>query len=475
MNILYKIKYLWPFAGLCALSICSCKKDKAEDINGLLVYTSNNEGAYNQPSLGLVVQGSQAFGRDNLKIAASVTRPSTVNIEAQFVLDTSLVRAFNENNNTTLLPAPAAAFQLANNGRFTIRQGALVSDSVQVTVVNPQLFTDPRGYVIPLVIKSTNGQDNLISTNRNTYFVTGIIVAGFQLRTAATAPVGTAGKSLRITAAGGTSFESPALTFAAYSNVPLPGTVTLNIEARDELVAAYNTQNGTSFLAVPSGSYNITTGGATINTAGTVSTNFLVNFDATRFTPDTSRRYLLPLALQGSDNSPGTVMYVSIIPALINVNPVNVMPAGQNIDRSRWSASATTNFPAAANVNYTAANVLDGNTGTYWAGSTGLPQSITIDMGQTNTLRGLTYATGTIRLQNIFTINLAPRQITVLTSNDGIFWQEQGVYSGTNSPAGTFNGISFYTPVSARYFRLTCTSAFTTNQIVGFSEINAVN
>ena len=464
----YKLICIPLIAALCGMLIFSCKKDKA-DTKELLVYTNNSMGSYNQISNGFIVVGQQVFGNQNVKIAASVTRPSPVEIQAKFALDTTLISSYNKANGTSYAAMPAAAYKLANGGQFTISKGNSVSDSVLLTFINPSQLTNSKGYIIPFMLQSTNGQSNLISTNRSTFFViVSANIATFKLNTSSNATPGIVDQSLGITPAGPV-FDSNAVTFAAYANINLPVSVSLNVVAKDSLVAVYNKQNKTSFISVPAGSYSIANNGAASISPGTsTSGNFEVDFDATKFTAQTASAYLLPVAIKGGDYTAGTVMYIRIMPSVVNIKPGNNLPVGTAIGRTGWKASATSSYDGLP-----ASQVLDGDYSTYWVNdyNQGLPQSITIDMGQSNTFKGITYSTGFGFFQAYDT---APSIIVVSTSTDGINWTRQGSYSGPDSSEGAVNGISFYNPVTARYVMLNCTADYSQFGLVGFSEINAI-
>ncbi|WP_183576540.1 BT_3987 domain-containing protein [Mucilaginibacter sp. X5P1] len=465
---------LIAIASLCCIAMFSCKKDR-NNTKEPLIYINNTDTAHKEFSMQLIFVGSQVFGSTGVKMAASVTEPAPADIQARFVLDTNMVSTYNTKNKTTYVAIPASAFTLANGGLFTIKKGATVSDSISLTLVNPKQLTNPKGYLIPLTIKSTNGQDNMISSTSNTLFakVTST-TATLQLKTDSAATAGVTDQSLNITPSGNV-LPNTAVTFAAYTNVSLPANVTLNIEANDGLVAAYNKQNNTSFSSMPSNSYSIVNGGAATINAGTAkSNNFEVDLNAAMFSTDSTKTYLLPLAIKGGDNSAGNLMYIRITPVVTNIKPGNLIPVGTNVDRSSWEPYATSTGSHSVLTNFEAYNVRDGDYTTYWVDDpygAGLPQSITIPMGETDILKGLTYATGSYFGQYDF----APRQITILTSTDGITWKKQGVYSGPDSPETIVNGISFYTPVTARYLRLICTSTYAlSDSWVGFSEINGV-
>jgi hypothetical protein len=448
--------------------LVSCKKDATQpNTKELLVYTNTNNGTYNELNMGFILVGTNVFGETKLKITASSTRPVPVDVQAKFELDTMQVKTYNAQNGTAYKTIPDGAFSLSNGGQFTIRNGAQVSDSVTLTMTNPLLLTGGGGYLIPLIIRSANGQDKLISSNRGTYFIrVATITSTFQLQSTG----GLAGSiNLNVTPTG-VSFTNKSATFTVNSNIAVPADVSFTIEARDALIAAYNTANKTAFVSMPAGSYSILNNGvATIAKGNKSSGNFQVDFDITKFPNDAIRAYLLPVGIKGADNSAGNIIYIQVNPLVLNINPANIIPSGTAINRTatgaEWTATVTSTFSDPAS------STLDGDYTSYWYSDLNgsLPQSITIDMAKSNSLKGITYATGTY--SGVY--DVAPKQITVYTSTDGTTWKNHGNYSGANSAEGVVNGISFYTPVTARYFRLTCIASYSDFSWVGFSEVNA--
>jgi hypothetical protein len=459
----YPLASIWLCAAMCGILLFSCKKDNKPDTTGLLVYTNNSDGAYNVLSIGFVFTGTQVFGNDSLKMAASLTRATTVDIQARFVADTGMIAAYNTKNGTSYLAAPPGSFKLVDNGQFTIKTGATVSDSVLLVVNNPGLLTNSRGYLIPLTITSTNGQGSLISTNRNTYFIqVSTATATFQLKTGSGATE-IADQTLSITPSGPV-FGNKAVTFAAYANINLPANVTLNVVAKDSLMAVYNKQNNTSYVSVPSGSYSLLNGGAaTIGSGSSTSGNFEVDFDATKFSTDATKIYLLPLAIKGSDYSAGTVMYVRVTPVVVNINPANGAPGGTAISRTGWSVTTTTAYLPAS-------NMLDGDPATAWDSDAG-NETVILDMGASQTgIKGILISPNYVYTgDNIL-------DMTVYTSTDGTTWKTQGNwvatdYPPTGSPSSPdVENVQFYSPVTARYLKFTTSGT----SYVGIGELNVV-
>jgi hypothetical protein len=459
----YKLICMPLIAALCGMMLFSCKKDNKPDTKELLVYANNNNGIYNEFSIGFVFVGAQVFGNDSLKIAASVTRGTPVDIQAKFVLDTSMVSAYNTKNGTSYAAMPAGAFKLVNGGQFTIKKGTTGSDSVLLIIADPKLLTSKNGYLAPFTIQSTNGQDNLISSNRDTYFVkVATTTAAFQLETSG-GSTGIADQTLSITPSG-PIFGNRAVTFAAHANISLPANVTLNVVANDSLVAVYNKQNNTAYVSVPPGSFSLLNGGAaTIGSGSSTSGNFEADFDATKFSTDLTKIYLLPLAIKGSDYSAGTVIYVRITPMVVNINPANGAPGGTAISRTGWSVTTSTAYLPAN-------NMLDGDPATAWDSNTG-NETVILDMGASQTsIKGILISPNYVyNSDNIL-------NMIVYTSTDGTTWTNQGNWTASHYPPGgspsvpEIENVQFYSPVNARYLKFTTSGT----SYVGIGELNVV-
>lgn len=115
-----------------------------------------------------------------------------------------------------------------------------------------------------------------------------------------------------------------------------------------------------------------------------------------------------------------------------------------------------------------AVNALDGDYATSWM-SDASSAWIAIDMGSVNTLRGIqlspNYKYGVE--YNITTFD-------IFTSNDSVTWQLQGKYTGSkfggSVSAPDIRNVHFYTPVQARYFKISYID-IDTSDYAGASEI----
>lgn len=151
----------------------ACKK---EDMGSqeLMVYMTGEYGAYNNEIvIPFVHTPVGVSGNNRVKLAVSATREVPVDISITVAADTSLVAAFNREHGTAALPLPANTYQIVNPGKYRMRAGDLVSDSVEVEITNPALLTHAEGYLLPLSISGVEGEDKgiRVSTNRHTTYL----------------------------------------------------------------------------------------------------------------------------------------------------------------------------------------------------------------------------------------------------------------------------------------------------------------
>ncbi len=156
MNKIYNIVNLLAIVALCGLAPGACKKT-LEDQSYFKVYVNMTVNIDSTVNAGFILVGDSAYGNPNYKIAAVTTLVAPSAITSKFVIDTSLVAAYNGQNNTHYHTLPAGLFTLANSGQFTIKKDSVVSDSIAFTFTAPGQLTDSNGYLVPLVITDLNG------------------------------------------------------------------------------------------------------------------------------------------------------------------------------------------------------------------------------------------------------------------------------------------------------------------------------
>lgn len=160
--------------------------------------------------------------------------------------------------------------------------------------------------------------------------------------------------------------------------------ITVEIDADEEAVEAYNAQNGTQYKLLPASAYTFTPVPVTIN----VDENF-AEFEAVLNTDNVDYDdFLLPISIK-------QVSRFSIDEDR-STHYMTVSRPAERMNREGWSIADFSSEEAVGEGagQGTAANVLDGNTGTFWhsewAYATGqLPHHITIDMQKEVTVAGI--------------------------------------------------------------------------------------
>lgn len=148
-------------------------------------------------------------------------------------------------------------------------------------------------------------------------------------------------------------------------------------EVDPDYLAAYNEKNGTTFAALPEGSYS---------------------FEKTTTLPSGTTTGKLAVTLQGSNIQPGDYMLPVRLKdvSLFNVSTNAVYPLvlhilGTKLDRSGWSITANTEETSGEGVgNGIATCLLDGNLNSFWhsqwsGSSISLPHILTVDTKETVT------------------------------------------------------------------------------------------
>ncbi|WP_186452442.1 discoidin domain-containing protein [Chitinophaga polysaccharea] len=118
---------------------------------------------------------------------------------------------------------------------------------------------------------------------------------------------------------------------------------------------------------------------------------------------------------------------------------------------------------------YPATNALDNDPSTYWhtqysGAEPTHPHQLTIDMGTSHQLKGLTFRDR----QGVWP---GIKEMTVYTKTATGSWTSQGVFTLRKSDMDQF--ISFTAPVDARYFRIVTTSSYDDGKSCSLAEIGA--
>jgi hypothetical protein len=176
MNKIFNLHTL--YAGLfiaTALLFASCSDDDSYDFPGdsnSRIYIANSVDA-KVSTYAVTKTPVGAIGVVSLKIPVHCTQKMQSEVKVTVAMDTSLISAYNEKNSTSYLSVPDGSVTL-EHATLTIPANSFVSaDSVTVSISKSEIvkLTDKGKYLIPVVIKSTDGANSAVSTNMNSTYM----------------------------------------------------------------------------------------------------------------------------------------------------------------------------------------------------------------------------------------------------------------------------------------------------------------
>lgn len=255
--------------------------------------------------------------------------------------------------------------------------------------------------------------------------------------------------------------DYPTVSLAAGKNID----VTFKVDT--SLIAGVNSSLGISYKSLPVDNYELQSG-ATISSgqAGTVALKLIIKNGGV-LTPFTS--YLIPVTIdqvngaQVSETQRTTYFVVTRSPALENL---------PHFDRTKWTiADFSTQEPGEGGGNGLAIDAIDDNLGSYWhtkwsGGEPGPPHYITIDMGETKTIHGVSIIDRYFDGDWAISGHGQPKAISVFVSTDGTSWVGDGSFSVSLPPtANPQSELRFFLPNfrEARYLKLVTTSVWATS------------
>ncbi|MBN9384727.1 MAG: DUF1735 domain-containing protein [Chitinophagaceae bacterium] len=463
--------------GWCAfvfMAVSGCRKNTF-DTKDLLVYAPPGTSAYNVIAGGnIALIRSTILAGTGTAFPVLLTRPFNQDVEVTAKIDTGLVRVYDSLYNVTSPSLPAGAFQLANNGRATVKAGQSQSgDSLRVQLTDASnIMTGTNIYIIPVVLASASNGVPVSGTRQVMYVKVNIA----SIATGLVSLDGTGSVSILLNNVGGVNTGTDMIYLRTVLNQSITKAVTANAAVNTALVDTYNSKNGTHYQAFPDGSYQLVKAGATIPANAVVSADSIqIQLpDLSKFITGTD--YLLPVTLKdgGSPDSPPVdgsknVVYVVLSIFVNNVDPANPVASGTVISRTAWSVAASSDDNGAAG------QALDGDNSTSWFSGFGLPQWLRLDMGASYTVKGFSIVPNYMYGSNYCGI----LNMDVLSSNDGTVWKLEGKYVGTATAGSSSAGnpdikhVKFVTPVTARYFKFNVTQS-TDGWYAGMAELNGI-
>ncbi|QQT26004.1 BT_3987 domain-containing protein [Sphingobacterium spiritivorum] len=455
----------------------SCSKEQI-DTENLTIYLPSGSLNYNSNAASYVTARTKVFEGMGTAFPVVLTRAFGQDIQVTATIDTSLLAEYDRVNKTKSPVIPAGAFFLKNNGQIRIPAGQERSaDSVQLSLGDGAANLDfTKQYVVPVRLISTNTNVPL-STNRQVMYMritfNRIMTQLIDVPANRLIPI-----TINRTPSGDVIKGN--LNISAAVNIAFSQNLSVALQARPDLLTVYNQTNQTNYQAFPANTFTFNPGSASITSGSLKATtpiSLLLN-NTTAF--ESGKSYLLPVGI--TDEGPVAphetqgLAYFKVDVQIQNINPDNPTPSGSRVDRSAWTAMASS-----TDTDYAPGEpelVFDNDAATGWhsefAFGTKPAVLFTVDMHNQKSIRGFTFIPKYWDFYGSGYIS-AITEMRVESSNDGINWTPQGSYAGS-MPEGTatnpeLRNVSFYTPVQARYFRFTITGYG--DYAAGFGELNA--
>ncbi|MDR2281713.1 MAG: DUF1735 domain-containing protein [Sphingobacterium sp.] len=151
----------------------SCEKDK-ENSQELLAYIKGPDADPHHKRLNFIRTPSAIIGENQTKFTAHLTRAITSDVTVSLAPDLDAVSSYNALNKTAYLPLPSANYKIQESSDLVIKAGATFStDSIHLVLQQQELLSDPKGYLLPISIRTVSSGDRGVraSTNYKTVYI----------------------------------------------------------------------------------------------------------------------------------------------------------------------------------------------------------------------------------------------------------------------------------------------------------------
>lgn len=254
-------------------------------------------------------------------------------------------------------------------------------------------------------------------------------------------------------------------TFKVFANLSClqdPGEeIVVKFRVATDLTDSYNTQNQTSYRAMPEACYTIDRLEAVIPKGEYTSSPIEIRFNSKAF--DGIGVFLLPLQIESV--TPDIPVSPTLNTAYLQVNGTYTTNPFPLIDRSLWTIEAFSTEEQESKegfeYNGEVISILDDNNDTYWGtqwrtAKPGPPHWVTIDMGRTEQVHGIRFrgradAWGSDKPKS----SGNPRIFNIDMSDDNATWTRVGTFTVENRIE---NEVYFDHMTSGRYLRMTITA-----------------
>ncbi len=253
--------------------------------------------------------------------------------------------------------------------------------------------------------------------------------------------------------------------------------ITVTFKIDNNLISSANQSLGTNYRELSANSYEFQSSGTiSIGETGTPALKLIIKNGEEL---EAFNSYLIPISIdqvsgaQVSEFQKTTYFVATRSPSLEEL---------ETFDRTNWSiVGFSTEEPAEGGGNGLAIDVLDDDLGTYWhsqwsGGEPEPPHYITIDMGEPQTVHGISIIDRYFEGDWATSGHGQPKAIKVSVSTDGTNWVDNGTFQVPLPPVDDPQSeIRFFLPAfqTARYLKITVTSAWETNS-TNIAEIMAL-
>lgn len=470
----------FKIAGTCfmpAILLClfflSCKKEKIVN-NDLRAYVVENLAAYSKipvngvdtvfAPIGLIYRGERTSG-----FQAMLSEPAGADVEITGRIDHNpdLIKEYDSLYHTNSMAMPKDLFKLSGKGTVVIKAGQLQSlDSLKIELNNfSGLLSGKYKFIVPVAIESVSNSVKLKSRLMFVRFLIEVI----NLRTSISDISGNSTVMLFDTDKGrGDVFIQASLDNIIRKNIE----VVVEGISDNAYVNAYNLEHGTNFRSFPSGSYKLLTNKVTLE-AGNPTSSQNIHVQLTDFSAFAANHsYLLAVKIkdhldQQMADPLNNIVYISM--QKNNVDPSNNGLNGDQMNRSNWKINALGYFGT-----FRPSNILDGSNTTAWISNGLLPHDVTLDMGNSHTVKGFSI------VPNYQYRSYDFLEMEVFSSDDGQKWKIEGKFMGTSTSAESsailpdLKTVKFINPVTARYFKFNIVKT-TQGAMAGMAELYGIN
>jgi len=226
-------------------------------------------------------------------------------IQVAFKADTTLIDSFNIKNGTNYLPMPAGSYQLGETSAV-IPKGKLSTDPLKLKIKTIGALESSVGYLLPVRIMQA-GNDSISSDLGTTYFV---IRASYEVADIFMSEGGNEAVPHSLNNAD----TAQTISFKAeYTGDDPESDVTVSFKADTTLTDSFNLRNGTNYLSLPAGSYELPQTSAIIPKGATTSSSLPVKIKTKGYLVP-FQSYLLPVRIDAVTGSLAPSKKLSIDP-----------------------------------------------------------------------------------------------------------------------------------------------------------------